>query len=74
MGTTLQSGVLAQEVAQILPHLVHQGDDNKMAVDYIGIIPELIEALRALDQENQDIKAAYESRIQALERRMKSNK
>ena len=42
----LQSGVLAQEVRQVLPHLVKEDDNGLLSVNYSGLIPVLIEAIK----------------------------
>ncbi len=43
---TLQSGVLAQELQQVLPELVRQDDKGMLSVNYTGIIPVMIEAMK----------------------------
>jgi hypothetical protein len=42
----LQSGVLAQEVQQVLPELVKEDKNGVLSVNYSGIIPVLIEAIK----------------------------
>jgi hypothetical protein len=44
------SGVLAQQLETILPHLVTTGDDGIKAVNYNGIIAYLIETVKEMDQ------------------------
>jgi len=47
---SLQTGFIAQEVEKILPELVNQGSGGYKSVNYIGLIPHLIEALKESDQ------------------------
>jgi hypothetical protein len=41
------SGVIAQEVQKVLPHLVHEGEDG-LSVSYMGLIAYLIEEIKDL--------------------------
>ena len=41
-------GFIAQELCQIMPELVHEGNDGFLAVNYIGVIPVLTEAVKEL--------------------------
>jgi hypothetical protein len=43
------SGVIAQELEKILPHLVSENNQGLKSVNYIGIIAYLIEAVKELD-------------------------
>lgn len=45
----LASGVIAQEVQQVLPHLVHEGEDG-LSVSYMGLIAYLIEEIKDMKQ------------------------
>ena len=40
------SGVVAQELEQVLPHLVHEDDDGMKSVSYMGLCAYLIEELK----------------------------
>ena len=51
------SGVVAQEIEQVLPHLVHTDDDGMKAVAYNGLIGYLIEEVKALKAEVQELRA-----------------
>ncbi len=42
----IQLGLLAQEVQKVLPELVKKGDNGKLGVNYSGLIPVLLEALK----------------------------
>ncbi len=53
----LQTGVIAQEVEKNFPELVSIGKDGYKAVNYIGLIPHLIEAVKELDKKTDEIAA-----------------
>jgi len=72
-----QLGLLAQEVQKVLPELVKEGDNGKLGVNYSGLIPVLLEALKELQAKNEVQKekllqqseaiANQQKRIEALE-------
>ncbi|ELP95063.1 hypothetical protein EIN_253270 [Entamoeba invadens IP1] len=41
-------GFIAQEVKKVCPELVQEDDNGELAVDVIGVIPHLVEALKAI--------------------------
>ena len=49
-------GLIAQEVEAILPQVVNKKDPEKLALDYMGIIPVLISAVQKLQSEIKDLK------------------
>tara|TARA_R100000278_G_C5445422_1_gene155284 strand:+ start:77 stop:817 length:741 start_codon:yes stop_codon:yes gene_type:complete len=51
-------GVIAQEVKKVLPQIVHKRDDGYLAVDYIKLIPVLIEEVKRLSKEVDELKKA----------------
>lgn len=53
----LQTGVIAQEIEDFFPELVSTGKDGFKAVNYIGLIPHLIEAVKELDKKTEEITA-----------------
>lgn len=56
-GTTgFHHGVIAQEVQQQFPEMVSKGSDGYLRVDYIQLIPVMIEAIRELKNEIDQIK------------------
>jgi hypothetical protein len=67
---SLQTGLIAQEVEKILPELVNQGSDGYKSVNYIGLIPHLIEAVKELKTENEQIKHESDQKIKSLEGRL----
>ena len=50
------SGVVAQELEQVLPHLVHEDDDGMKSVSYNGLVAYLIEEVKALRAEVEELK------------------
>lgn len=46
----LQTGVLAQEVQQAMPELVRENAEGQLSVNYSGLIPYLIEAIKEQQQ------------------------
>ncbi|GAB3503466.1 tail fiber domain-containing protein [Emticicia fontis] len=66
----LQTGLIAQEVQQIFPELVQTDEKGFLSVNYIGLIPHLIEAVKELRQENSNLKnknQSLESRLDKIE-------
>lgn len=53
----LHSGFIAQELEKVLPHLVITGEDGRKAVNYIEIIPYLVEAIKDQQQQINDLKS-----------------
>jgi hypothetical protein len=54
--TNLQTGFIAQEIQKIFPELVYQGLDGYLSVDYVGLIPHLVESMKSLKSENEILK------------------
>jgi hypothetical protein len=61
-GTTLQLGLIAQEVQPIFPELVEVGADGMQALNYVGLIPVLVEALK----EQQNLIHQLQLQLQAM--------
>jgi hypothetical protein len=53
---SLQTGLIAQEVQKQFPELVMADDEGYLSVNYIGLIPHLIEAHKELKAENELLK------------------
>lgn len=51
-----QTGLLAQEVEKVLPELVKEDDNGTKSVNYTGLIPYLLEAIKTLGEENKIIR------------------
>ena len=63
----LQTGLIAQEVQKIFPELVNTDKEGMLSVDYIGLIPHLIEAIKELKIKNQELENSLEKRLNILE-------
>ncbi len=51
------AGFIAQEVEEILPHLVATDDQGYKAVNYDGVVPYLVEGMKELDAKNKELEA-----------------
>ena len=49
-------GVIAQEVLEVLPEVVREREDNTLAVDYERMVALLIEAVKDLKKEVEELK------------------
>jgi hypothetical protein len=61
---TLQTGLLAQEVEKVLPELVKTDDKGMKSVNYIGLIPYMLEAAK----EQQSVITAQQKQIEELKK------
>jgi cell division protein FtsB len=74
--TSLQFGLIAQEVEPIMPELTRQGTDpaKLLSLNYLGFIPIVVKAIQeqqtALDQKNAEINA-LKTQNTALQERLK---
>jgi hypothetical protein len=59
-------GFLAQEVEAVLPELVSTNDEGTKSVNYDGVIPVLVEALK----EERAARVALAARLDAVEARL----
>jgi len=50
-------GLLAQDVQKVFPELVHTDADGILSVDYVSLIPVLIESIKELDTRTADLQA-----------------
>jgi Chaperone of endosialidase len=57
----LQTGLIAQEVQKIFPELVQTDEKGFLSVNYIGLIPHLLEAVKELKNENDSLKTENNS-------------
>jgi hypothetical protein len=64
---SLQTGLIAQDVEKIFPELVTTDKEGYKAVNYIGLIPHLIEAVKDLKDQNAEIAALREQVAQLSE-------
>ncbi|HUH74310.1 MAG TPA: tail fiber domain-containing protein [Chitinophagales bacterium] len=52
-----QTGFLAQEINEVLPHLVSKDDQGYLSLNYIGLIPYLVDAIK---EQNKQIETLQE--------------
>ena len=50
------AGVIAQDVQQVLPEVVREGSDGKLTVAYGNLVGLLVEAIKELRQEVNELK------------------
>lgn len=55
-GSRLQTGFLAQEVEKIMPELVSENEEGTKSVNYSGMIPYMLEAIKELKAEIELLK------------------
>ena len=65
-GQSLQTGLIAQEVEALFPELVKTDEKGMKSVNYVGLIPHLIEAVKELKKENQERLGELEAKVDAL--------
>jgi hypothetical protein len=53
-------GVLAQEIQEVFPELVSEDDNEMLAVNYQGLVPVLINALKEQDAKMKDQETKFE--------------
>lgn len=63
----IQTGLLAQEVEKAFPELVSENAEGIKGVNYIGLIPYLIEAVKYLQSENKELRKALSEMNQKSE-------
>ena len=57
-------GVVAQEVQEVLPFLVNQRDDGNLAIKYQSLIPLLVDAVKKLKQDVEELREIVDGRTQ----------
>lgn len=63
-------GFLAQEIKATFPNLVYEDNDGTLSIDYISLIPVLVEAIKELDiaqKENEILKTKLDLITEELE-------
>lgn len=69
----IQTGLIAQEVQVLFPELVSEDENGFLSVNYIGLIPHLIEVVKELQKENNSLRTSagnYEKRINSIESKL----
>ena len=56
-------GVLAQEIKEVFPELVSEDDNEMLAVNYQGLVPVLINALKEQQSEIDELKEMVQSLV-----------
>ena len=56
-------GILAQELEETFPELVRTGADGWKRVDYIGLIPVLIDAIKELEARVAELESAADGGV-----------
>lgn len=59
--TTVYFGFIAQELKEVYPELVDSDNEGMLNVDYIGMIPVLVEAVKELKAENAELRKLINS-------------
>ena len=70
-----QAGFIAQEVEEILPHLVYTDEQGFKSVNYMGMLPYLVEGVKTVDNENASLKtqvAELQAQNESLIRRIEA--
>lgn len=62
-----QIGFIAQELKQVVPEAVMQGDDGYLAVNYDMMVPVLVEAYKELKDEVEALKKALMTKLNTAE-------
>lgn len=68
--TGRQLGFIAQELAPILPELVHTNREGFLSVNYSGVTPVLVEAVKELHRDFTAQMATREQRLKELQARL----
>ncbi|MBI1306733.1 MAG: hypothetical protein GC181_08975 [Bacteroidetes bacterium] len=53
--SAVQYGFIAQQVREVLPDLVQEDDEGYLSVNYTSLIPVLVEAIKELQQQNNEL-------------------
>ena len=67
---SIQTGLIAQEVEKLFPELIKTDSQGFKSVNYIGLIPHLIESIKQLSEQNESLQSLNSkilSRLEALE-------
>jgi hypothetical protein len=79
-GTKQQIGLIAQEIQQVYPELVNEDKEGNLSVNYIGLIPVLLEAIKEQQQQIKKLEAKstdrgeLEKRLAAIELLLQKDK
>jgi hypothetical protein len=66
-------GFLAQDVQKIYPQLVYSDKDGMLSVDYVSLIPVLVESIKEICSKRDTDSADLQNQLAALKDKMKSD-
>lgn len=55
----LEIGLIAQEVEKVLPNIVYTDEEGNKLINYIALIPVLIESVKALQAEVTELRNTF---------------
>ncbi|ELP83841.1 hypothetical protein EIN_197840 [Entamoeba invadens IP1] len=55
--TKVKCGFVAQEMQEVLPDLVQKDADGNLSVDYLGVVPYIVEALKTIHQNTLELQS-----------------
>jgi hypothetical protein len=67
-------GFLAQDVQKIYPQLVYTDKDGMLSVDYVSLIPVLVESIKEISSKRDADNADFQSQLAALKDKMQSDR
>ena len=65
---SVQIGLLAQEVKQVFPELVHEDEKGTLSVNYSGLIPVLVNAVKEEAQKIEKLESQNKALTERIER------
>jgi hypothetical protein len=68
--TRTRLGLNEQELFDYVPEVIRKIDDETVGIDYNGMIPVLVEAIKDLSAEIEQMKAEQQQQIKALEKKI----
>jgi hypothetical protein len=66
-------GFLAQDVQKVYPQLVYSDKDGMLSVDYVSLIPVLVESIKEITGKRDADNADFQNQLAALKDKMKSD-
>jgi len=66
----IQLGFIAQELEQVIPELVSTDEEGFKSIDYVKVIPILVEGMKELKAENDELNTRLERLEKTLEKLM----
>ena len=65
-------GFIAQDLMKVYPQLVYKDKNGQLSVDYMGIIPLLVEALKQQQSQMVSMKQVYDSTLTQIQQNLQS--